>query len=82
MNAYGSRIRNEKVAFSNENGYVWTGPKLVKTEYHNVLQCVSKIEFLQCATLLICRSKEIDLKSAAAIKQHARENRRLKDGGF
>ena len=24
----GSRIRKEKVAFSNENGYVWTGPKL------------------------------------------------------
>ena len=23
----GSRIRNEKVAFSNEIGYVWTGPK-------------------------------------------------------
>ena len=22
----GSRIRKEKVAFSNENGYVWTGP--------------------------------------------------------
>ena len=24
----GSRIRKEKVAFSNRNGYVWTGPKL------------------------------------------------------
>ena len=24
----GSRIRKEKVAFSNENGYVWTGPKI------------------------------------------------------
>ena len=24
---YGSRIRKEKVAFSNGNGYVWTGPK-------------------------------------------------------
>ena len=24
----GSRISNEKVAFSNENGYVWTGPYL------------------------------------------------------
>ena len=23
----GSRTRKEKVAFSNENGYVWTGPK-------------------------------------------------------
>ena len=22
----GSRIRKEKVAFSNQNGYVWTGP--------------------------------------------------------
>ena len=25
----GSRIRKEKVAFSNENGYVWTGPQSV-----------------------------------------------------
>ena len=24
---YGSRIRKEKVAFSNGNGYVWTWPK-------------------------------------------------------
>ena len=25
---YGSRIRKEKVAFSNENGYVWTRPEV------------------------------------------------------
>ena len=27
IRVYGSRIRKEKVAFSNGNGYVWTWPK-------------------------------------------------------
>ena len=32
----GSRIRKEKVAFSNESVYVWTGPKLLKAQNLNI----------------------------------------------
>ena len=31
-----SRNRKEKVAFSNENGYVWTRPKLLKAQNVNI----------------------------------------------
>ena len=33
----GSRIRKEKVAFSNESVYVWTGPKLLKAQNLNIV---------------------------------------------
>ena len=31
-----SRTHKEKVAFSNENVYVWTGPKLLKAQNLNI----------------------------------------------
>ena len=37
----GSRIRKEQVAFSNENGYVWTGPKLSVTSFQvTLIRCI------------------------------------------
>ena len=38
----GSRIRKEKVAFSNQNGYLWTGPYM---RYYRVLRST----FLSCS---------------------------------
>ena len=38
----GSRIRKEKIAFSNQNGYLWTGPYM---RYYRVLRST----FLSCS---------------------------------
>ena len=46
----GSRIRKEKVAFSNENDYVWKGPKSLSTLQKFVLKI----------TRFCCDRKRID----------------------